>query len=59
MKKIYVIPTISTTLVETQEMLITMSTSEKEINENNAGLVKEDVGASRTDYNVWSDDWSK
>ena len=63
MNKIYVSPTTLIVDVNVQSALMNISQFDTEIDGNNAGLVKGDRSAdhsrgSRSDYNVWNDDWS-
>ena len=58
MKKTYMIPRLYTTLIGC-ETLIAQSFSKNATGaDDDVVLVKGD-NSSRSDYNVWSDDWSK
>ncbi len=57
--KAYINPKVHILKMEIQDTLMTLSQSEKEIDGANAGLVKGNDASSRSDYNVWNDDWSK
>ncbi len=60
MKKTYIIPEMQLTMIACEKLIA----ESFEINGNttvrgtSGGWVKEDTG-SRSDYNVWDDDWSK
>ena len=59
MKKIYNIPQIRTSVLNTEEMLIADSPN---VTVNTSGSVDAadvDVKSSTASYNVWDDDWSK
>lgn len=63
MKKKYIIPTLLLTEIHT-ERLIAESINEYTSGSDGSVLVKGDRSAdhsrgSRSDYNVWNDDWSK
>ena len=63
MKKTYIIPAVTTTVISTASLLAASPGEFKEqlgttgVN-GDAALVKGDRG-SRQDYNVWNDDWSQ
>ena len=63
MKKTYIIPAVTTTVISTASLLAASPGEFKEqlgtqgVSGSDA-LVKGDRG-SRSDYNVWNDDWSK
>lgn len=60
--KTYIIPQTIVVKLQLSSVLMQMSVNNKEIGVNstssNVGLVKGD-NASRSDYDVWGDDWSK
>ena len=61
MKKTYIIPGTQILNIEVKSAMLQVSVSTTAIDRDNAGLVKEDRGGrgSRSDYNVWNDDWSQ
>ena len=60
MKKIYNIPAVKITMLDTTHQLL--SASDPNVTVNTSGSVdaeKVDVKSSTASYNVWDDDWSR
>ena len=60
MKKTYINPSTDVVTLNVENMMA-LSTNEASANPSYGMDVKEDRGSrgSRSDYNVWNDDWSK
>lgn len=60
MKKIYIIPEMQLTQLACESLIAesVVVDGQKTATGTSGGWVKEDA-ASRQDYNVWDDDWSK
>ena len=59
MKKIYQKPELMVLLLEGQDAVLQLVTSDKSISEENGGWVKENEISypEAPSYNVWDDDW--
>jgi len=60
MKKTYINPSTDVVTLNVENMMA-LSTNEASANQSYGMDVKQDCGdrGSRSDYNVWNDDWSK
>ena len=61
MKKTYIIPMLVITAIQSEGLIAESTLSSMSVNSDEGSVSKGDawVKENRSDYNVWSDDWSK